>query len=180
MLESSEVEPGEGQMGNVGYSPGYGHEVVSSYERRSVHLEAAFFCPHLRPGMNLLDCGSGPGTITAGRLTDLEVSPETTRDLEEIIAQYTPVQRAIRRRIARAWEQWDTLETWAELGAEKREAVRAHGPRVHLVWDVFPAKELWLRHREISRSTCRSLRQAMSEEEFESLPGDVRLMLSWW
>ena len=33
---------------------------------RSASKEAAFLLPHLRPGMMLLDCGCGPGTITTG------------------------------------------------------------------------------------------------------------------
>lgn len=34
--------------------------------RRSAEKQAAFFLPHLRPGMSLLDCGCGPGSITLG------------------------------------------------------------------------------------------------------------------
>ncbi len=33
---------------------------------RTASREAAFFVPHLRPGMHLLDIGCGPGTITLG------------------------------------------------------------------------------------------------------------------
>ena len=33
---------------------------------RSADRSAAFFVPHLRPGMRLLDCGCGPGSITIG------------------------------------------------------------------------------------------------------------------
>jgi len=32
--------------------------------RRTASVEASFLVPHLRPGMRLLDCGCGPGTIT--------------------------------------------------------------------------------------------------------------------
>lgn len=34
--------------------------------RRSAEKQAAFLLPHLRPGMRLLDCGCGPGSITIG------------------------------------------------------------------------------------------------------------------
>jgi SAM-dependent methyltransferase len=33
---------------------------------RSADRQAAFFLPHLQSGMKLLDCGSGPGSITVG------------------------------------------------------------------------------------------------------------------
>jgi ubiquinone/menaquinone biosynthesis C-methylase UbiE len=34
--------------------------------RRTAAQEAAFFLPHLRPGMRVLDVGCGPGSITVG------------------------------------------------------------------------------------------------------------------
>ena len=45
------------------YSHGYGaaSEVMA---QRTASSEAAFFLPHLNPGMSLLDCGCGPGAIT--------------------------------------------------------------------------------------------------------------------
>ncbi len=36
------------------------------FQTRTVQDQAAFFTPYLQPGMRLLDCGSGPGTITVG------------------------------------------------------------------------------------------------------------------
>lgn len=36
------------------------------YATRTADQQAAFVLPHLRPGMNLLDVGCGPGTITLG------------------------------------------------------------------------------------------------------------------
>ena len=52
--------------------------------QRSAGREAAFFVPHLRAGMRLLDCGCGPGTITVGlagiiapgRLAAVDASPD--------------------------------------------------------------------------------------------------------
>lgn len=46
---------------------GYGNEEASRWmARRTAERQAAFFLPHLRPGMEVLDCGCGPGTITVG------------------------------------------------------------------------------------------------------------------
>ncbi len=36
------------------------------FSGRTAEKHAAFFLPYLKSGMRLLDCGSGPGTITAG------------------------------------------------------------------------------------------------------------------
>lgn len=40
-------------------------EFQRSMVQRSALKQAAFLIPHLRPGMRVLDCGSGPGSITA-------------------------------------------------------------------------------------------------------------------
>jgi ubiquinone/menaquinone biosynthesis C-methylase UbiE len=47
--------------------PGYENEAVSRWmATRTAEKQAAFLLPHLRAGMELLDCGCGPGTITVG------------------------------------------------------------------------------------------------------------------
>jgi ubiquinone/menaquinone biosynthesis C-methylase UbiE len=45
-----------------GVTPG----LRQDYETRRANRQAAFVLPYLRPGMNLLDVGCGPGTITMG------------------------------------------------------------------------------------------------------------------
>jgi ubiquinone/menaquinone biosynthesis C-methylase UbiE len=47
-----------------GYSGGYDSRVVRGLSQRSVSREGAFFLPFLHPGMDVLDCGCGPGTMT--------------------------------------------------------------------------------------------------------------------
>jgi SAM-dependent methyltransferase len=48
------------------YTPGYTRTVLDIYSRRTLESHGAFFIPHLRPGMAVLDCGCGPGSITLG------------------------------------------------------------------------------------------------------------------
>ncbi len=45
---------------------GYDAAWTQQLQQRSAAQEAGFFLPYLRVGMKLLDCGCGPGTITAG------------------------------------------------------------------------------------------------------------------
>lgn len=48
------------------YTPGYTENASDFMALRSVETHAQFFAPYLQPGMDLLDCGCGPGTITLG------------------------------------------------------------------------------------------------------------------
>ncbi len=50
---------------------------------RTADVHAAFFLPYLRAGMNLLDCGCGPGTITVGLAQAVSPGNVTGIDLEE-------------------------------------------------------------------------------------------------
>jgi len=64
------------------YMPGYTPKIVSFMTRRSAETHAAFFLPHLKAGMRLLDCGCGPGTITRGLAARVSPGEVTGVDLE--------------------------------------------------------------------------------------------------
>lgn len=77
------------------YSPGYEDSVVESFAQRSAAAEAAFFIPSLTRRMRLLDCGSGPGTITlglarvvdAGEVVGLDIDSDQVDRATELAAQ---------------------------------------------------------------------------------------------
>lgn len=68
MTETTQDKQKEG-----GYKMGYSQATTASHASRTIHTDAAFVIPHVRPHHKVLDVGCGPGTITAG-FADL-VSP---------------------------------------------------------------------------------------------------------
>jgi 2-polyprenyl-3-methyl-5-hydroxy-6-metoxy-1,4-benzoquinol methylase len=64
------------------YTHGHADTVLQSHRRRTVDNSAAYLAPFLRPGLDVLDVGCGPGTITVdlaervapGRVVGLDVS----------------------------------------------------------------------------------------------------------
>lgn len=66
------------------YTHGHAESVLRSHRARSAENSAAYLLPRLHPGQDLLDIGSGPGTITAdlarivapGTVTAVEYTPE--------------------------------------------------------------------------------------------------------
>jgi len=57
---------GTGSTPKDGYSMGYSQEMHRFMATRDAAEMADHLLPHLRPGMRLLDCGCGPGSITLG------------------------------------------------------------------------------------------------------------------
>ncbi|HMJ76466.1 MAG TPA: methyltransferase domain-containing protein [Iamia sp.] len=66
------------------YTHGHADSVLRSHRWRTVANSAPHLVPHLRPGLDLLDVGCGPGTITAdlaarvapGRVVGMDRSPD--------------------------------------------------------------------------------------------------------
>jgi ubiquinone/menaquinone biosynthesis C-methylase UbiE len=74
------------------YTPEYTDLSVRFMAARTVANHGAFFTPHLREGMSLLDCGCGPGTITLG-LAEL-VAPGAVTGVDAEPTQVTIARRA--------------------------------------------------------------------------------------
>jgi ubiquinone/menaquinone biosynthesis C-methylase UbiE len=66
MTDVNQPQPSRGPTDSGCYVTGYSPPTIEHHASRTVARHAAFLLPHLRPGMTLLDCGCGPGTITIG------------------------------------------------------------------------------------------------------------------
>ncbi len=68
----------EGRVYAFGYSP----TAVGLMESRSAESHAAFFLKHLSPGMDVLDIGCGPGSITVGLASAVSPGEAVGVDIE--------------------------------------------------------------------------------------------------
>jgi ubiquinone/menaquinone biosynthesis C-methylase UbiE len=77
------------------YTHGHADPVLQSHRWRTVENSAGYLAPHLRPGLDVLDVGCGPGTITVdlaarvapGRVLGLDVSPAPLAEARELAAR---------------------------------------------------------------------------------------------
>ena len=75
--------PGAGSLTSEIYTPGYSGAAAAFMARRRLEPNGAFFVEHLKPGIAVLDCGCGPGTITRdiaariapGNVTGVDFNP---------------------------------------------------------------------------------------------------------
>jgi SAM-dependent methyltransferase len=65
------------------YTPGYSANASSFMANRRATTHASFLLPYLRSGLRVLDCGCGPGTITAGLAELVNPGQVTGIDLAE-------------------------------------------------------------------------------------------------
>jgi SAM-dependent methyltransferase len=80
------------------YTLGYSPKALDFVSRRTLQSHGAFFIPFLRPGMSVLDCGCGPGTITLGIAEAVRGGPVVGMDMSEsqvALARENAVQRGL-------------------------------------------------------------------------------------
>ena len=76
------------------YTLGYDAAALAFVSRRTLESHGAFFIPHLRPGMQVLDAGCGPGSMTQGIAAHIGAGRVIGVDMSE-----SQVQLAARRAV---------------------------------------------------------------------------------
>lgn len=77
------------------YTHGHGAAVLASHSRRTAQDSAGYLLPHLHRGMDLLDVGCGPASVTAdlaelvapGRVVGLDASPAVLDIARALLAE---------------------------------------------------------------------------------------------
>jgi SAM-dependent methyltransferase len=79
------------------YTHGHHDSVLRSHRWRTAENSAAYLLPHLRPGLDLLDVGCGPGTITADLATLVAPGHRAARRPADVIdaARRTAAERGV-------------------------------------------------------------------------------------
>ncbi|MGY2066928.1 class I SAM-dependent methyltransferase [Blastococcus sp. SYSU DS0619] len=121
------------------YTHGHAEPVLQSHRWRTAENSAAYLLPSLRPGLDLLDVGCGPGTITVdlaarvapGRVLGLDLSPDP---LDEARAN------AERTGVAATFAVGDVYAL--DLPDDSFDVVHAHQVLQHLTDPVAALREM--------------------------------------
>ena len=117
------------------YTHGHQESVLRSHRWRTAENSAAYLLPRLRPGLDLLDVGCGPGTITADLAQ--RVAPGHVVGLDrsaEVIAQARTLAAPV---------EWTTGDIYnLTQGSESFDVVHAHQVLQHLTDPVAALTEM--------------------------------------
>ncbi|MFQ4143689.1 methyltransferase domain-containing protein [Chlorogloeopsis sp. ULAP02] len=123
------------------YTPGYSPNAINFMARRTAASHAAFFLPYLRPGMHILDCGCGPGTITLGLAS--AIAPGKVTAIDKADSQILNAwDNAKKQEISNV--DFISANIYALPFVENSfDAVFAHAVFEHLQKPVQALRELW-------------------------------------
>jgi SAM-dependent methyltransferase len=97
---------------------------------RTAAKEGSFFLPHLRPGMDVLDCACGPGSITIGLPEAVQPGLVTGIDVDEVAIE---IARSVTREQGVDNIRYETGSAYAlPYDAASFDAVFAHALLEHL------------------------------------------------
>src|SRR5690349_24211174 len=121
------------------YTHGHADAVLQSHRWRTVENSAAYLAPRLRPGLDVLDVGCGPGTITVdlarriapGRVVGLDVAAAPLAEAREL---------AERSGVDVAFEVGDVYALAA--ADDSYDVVHAHQVLQHLTDPVAALREM--------------------------------------
>jgi 2-polyprenyl-3-methyl-5-hydroxy-6-metoxy-1,4-benzoquinol methylase len=89
--DPSDQDPDQGEL-DV-YTHGHHDSVLRSHRWRTAENSVAYLLPHLRPGMDVLDVGCGPGTITVDLAERVAPGHVTGVDVADVVDEATAVAR---------------------------------------------------------------------------------------
>ncbi len=110
------------------------------FSDRTVEKHAAFFLPYLKPDMSLLDCGSGPGSITEGLAKAVSPGEVTGIDVEASQVELAQNHAAKLGLTNLKFEQGSAYEL--PYPGNHFDAVFSHAMLEHLTDPVAAAKEM--------------------------------------
>jgi 2-polyprenyl-3-methyl-5-hydroxy-6-metoxy-1,4-benzoquinol methylase len=122
------------------YTHGHHESVLRSHEWRTAENSAAYLLPRLRPGMDLLDVGCGPGTITLD-LARL-VAPGRVLGIDTAAAVVEAAQRHASER-GDDTTRFETGDVYRlDVPANSFDVVHAHQVLQHLADPVAALREM--------------------------------------
>jgi len=123
------------------YTIGHSPNAVSFMARRSAESHAGFLLPHLKPGMQMLDCGCGPGTITLDLAAHIAPGAIIGIDREESQLQLAR-QNAVARNVTNATFQQASLYD-SSFTEDQFDGVFVHALLEHLKEPVLALREIF-------------------------------------
>jgi len=122
------------------YTPGHTENASNFMAKRTLESHGAFFLPNLRPGLSVLDCGCGPGSITMGIAASIAPGDVVGIDFAQSQIERARVAAARGRRRNVRFETGDAYSLPFESGGF--DPVFSHALMEHLADPVAALREL--------------------------------------